>query len=134
MNNRNIDSLWDFSETSKTIDQINELLRNIMTILLVIVLVISFFSLVTTSYVNIINQCNEIAILMTLGFQKYRVIMIFIYEALFNFESLPSNKEHLDRVTLVTITSSTGKNFSGKNLNLLFLIFICLFLRRFVFN
>ena len=52
-----------------------------MNILLIIVLCISFFSLVTTSYVNIINQNTEIAILLTLGYNKSRIIRIFIYES-----------------------------------------------------
>jgi ABC-type lipoprotein release transport system permease subunit len=45
------------------------------------VLLISFFSLVTTSYINIINQSNEIGILLTLGYQKSRIVRIFIYES-----------------------------------------------------
>lgn len=43
-------------------------------------LIISFFSLVTTTYVNIVNQTNEIGILMILGYEKSRIIKIYIYE------------------------------------------------------
>jgi ABC-type lipoprotein release transport system permease subunit len=48
--------------------------------LLVVVLVISFFSLVTTTYVNIVNQTNEIGILMILGYDKSRLVRIYVYE------------------------------------------------------
>lgn len=44
-------------------------------------LIISFFSLVTTSYINIINQSTEIGILLTLGYTKTRIVKIFIYES-----------------------------------------------------
>jgi ABC-type lipoprotein release transport system permease subunit len=47
----------------------------------VLVLLISFFSLVTTSYINIVNQSNEIGILLTLGYSKPRIARIFIYES-----------------------------------------------------
>lgn len=76
-----MDSLWDFSELKSTLDKIENLLDNILTILLVLVLLISFFSLVTTSYINIVNQKTEIAILMTLGYTKIRILRIYIYEA-----------------------------------------------------
>lgn len=76
-----MDSVWDYSEVSGTIKKINDLLNKILTILLVLVLLISFFSLVTTSYVNIVNQSTEIAILMTLGYDKSRIVRIYIYEA-----------------------------------------------------
>ena len=81
MANHNLDSLWDYSEVEKTINDINDLLNKILTILLVLVLIISFFSLITTSYINIVNQSTEIAILMTLGYDKIRIVRIFIYEA-----------------------------------------------------
>lgn len=48
--------------------------------MLVVVLIISFFSLVTTTYVNIVNQTNEIGILMILGYEKARIVRIYIYE------------------------------------------------------
>lgn len=50
--------VWDYTELKDTIDKISNLLDNILTIFLTIVLTISFFSLVTTSYVNIISQTN----------------------------------------------------------------------------
>jgi len=56
------------------------MLNNILMILLIVVLIISFFSLVTTTYINVINQTNEIAILMILGYEKTRIIKIYIYE------------------------------------------------------
>ena len=52
-----------------------------MVILLILVLIISFFSLVTTSYINILNQTNEIGILLALGYSKFRIIKVYIYEA-----------------------------------------------------
>jgi ABC-type lipoprotein release transport system permease subunit len=58
MATRNSNTLWDYSELKQTIERIDNLLKNILKILLVLVLLISFFSLVTTSYVNIINQSN----------------------------------------------------------------------------
>ncbi len=54
----NGDTVWDYTELKDTIDKISNLLDNILTIFLTIVLTISFFSLVTTSYVNIISQTN----------------------------------------------------------------------------
>lgn len=81
ISSRNIDSVWDYSEMQGTINKIESLLDNILNILLVLVLTISFFSLVTTSYINIINQSNEIGILLTLGYEKNRIIKIFTYES-----------------------------------------------------
>lgn len=81
ISSRNIDSVWDYSELQGTINKIESLLDNILNILLVLVLTISFFSLVTTSYINIINQSNEIGILLTLGYEKNRIIKIFTYES-----------------------------------------------------
>ena len=81
MAHHNMDNVWDFSEVSITINKIKDLLTQILDVLLVLVLIISFFSLVTTSYVNIVNQSTEIAILMTLGYDKSRIVRIFIYEA-----------------------------------------------------
>jgi ABC-type lipoprotein release transport system permease subunit len=77
----NANTIWDYSELKQTIERIDNLLKNILNILLVLVLLISFFSLVTTSYVNIVNQSNEIAILLTLGYNKSRIARIFIYES-----------------------------------------------------
>lgn len=56
MSTKNTDQLWEYSESRQTIDKIENLLQNILRILLVMVLLISFFSLITTSYINIINQ------------------------------------------------------------------------------
>lgn len=50
------DKLWEYSELHSTIEKIENLLTKVLNILLVVVLIISFFSLVTTSYINIINQ------------------------------------------------------------------------------
>ena len=74
------DKVWDYSELKKTISKIENVLNNIQNILLVIVLVISFFSLVTTTYVNVLNQTNEIAILMVLGYAKPRIVRVYLYE------------------------------------------------------
>jgi len=57
------------------------MLNNVLLILLVVVLVISFFSLVTTTYINVVNQTNEIGILMILGYEKSRIVRIYIYES-----------------------------------------------------
>jgi hypothetical protein len=54
----NIDTVWDYSELKTNIDRIENMLNNVLTILLVVVLVISFFSLVTTTYINVVNQTN----------------------------------------------------------------------------
>lgn len=78
---KNSNTVWDYSESKQTIDRIQNLLKNILNILLVMVLLISFFSLITTSYVNIVNQSTEIGILLTLGYQKSRIVRIFIYES-----------------------------------------------------
>ena len=56
MSTKNTNAVWDYSESKQTIDRIQNLLKNILNILLVIVLLISFFSLVTTSYIIIVNQ------------------------------------------------------------------------------
>jgi ABC-type lipoprotein release transport system permease subunit len=48
-------------------------------ILLTIVLSISFFSLLTTTYLNVVNQTNEIATLLILGYSKARITRVYIY-------------------------------------------------------
>lgn len=81
MSTKNSNTVWDYSESKDTIDKIQNLLKNILNILLVMVLLISFFSLITTSYINIVNQSAEIGILLTLGYSKFRIVKIFIYES-----------------------------------------------------
>lgn len=81
MATKNTNYVWDYSQSKATRDKIQSLLKNVLTILLVLVLLISFFSLVTTSYINIVNQSTEIAILLTLGYNKSRIVRIFIYES-----------------------------------------------------
>jgi ABC-type antimicrobial peptide transport system permease subunit len=63
----NVDWVMNQAEFKENIDKISSTMANIFLVLLVVVLVISFFSLITTTYVNVINQTNEIAILMVLG-------------------------------------------------------------------
>ena len=79
-NNR--DSVWDYTELKVTLDKIDGILTKVTYILLVIVLTISFFSLLTTTYINVINQTNEIAILLILGYEKRRVMRVYVYESL----------------------------------------------------
>ena len=79
-NNR--DSVWDYTELKVTLDKIDGILTKVTYILLVIVLTISFFSLLTTTYLNVISQTNEIAILLILGYEKRRVMRVYVYESL----------------------------------------------------
>jgi ABC-type lipoprotein release transport system permease subunit len=46
------------------------------------VLTISFFSLLTTTYLNVVGQTSEIAILLILGYSRSRITRIFVYENL----------------------------------------------------
>lgn len=80
--NNNSNSVWDYTELKGTIDQIDYILGAVTYILLGIVLAISFFSLLTTTYLNILQQTNEIAILLILGYEKSRIIRVYIYESL----------------------------------------------------
>ena len=80
--NNNRDSVWDYTELKVTLDKIDGILTKVTYILLVIVLTISFFSLLTTTYINVINQTNEIAILLILGYEKRRVMRVYVYESL----------------------------------------------------
>ena len=80
--NQNVDSVWDYTELKGTIDRIDHILNMVTYILLGIVLAISFFSLLTTTYLNILQQTNEIAILLILGYAKNRIIRVYIYESL----------------------------------------------------
>ena len=56
--NHSIDNVWDYTELKTTLDKIDNILTKVTYILLFIVLCISFFSLMTTTYINIINQTN----------------------------------------------------------------------------
>lgn len=80
MSMANMDKVWEYSELHSTISRIENLLTNVLNILLVVVLTISLFSLITTSSINILNQSLEIGILLTLGYDKNRIIKIYIYE------------------------------------------------------
>ena len=80
--NGNTERVWDYTELKDTIDRIDNILNMITYILLAIVLAISFFSLLTTTYLNILNQTNEIAILLILGYSKARIVRIYLYENL----------------------------------------------------
>lgn len=53
-----MDRVWDYTELKNTIDRIDNILTTVTNILLVIVLAISFFSLLTTTYINILDQTN----------------------------------------------------------------------------
>ena len=52
------DRVWDYMELKKTIDKIDGILNIVTYILLGIVLAISFFSLLTTTYLNVVSQTN----------------------------------------------------------------------------
>lgn len=56
--NKNIDRVWDYTELKDTIDKIDHILSMVTYILLGIVLAISFFSLLTTAYLNVVGQTN----------------------------------------------------------------------------
>jgi ABC-type lipoprotein release transport system permease subunit len=79
--NFNVESVWDYTELKDTIDRIDFILSVVTNILLGIVLAISFFSLLTTTYLNIVTQTNEIAILLILGYSKQRITRIYTYES-----------------------------------------------------
>lgn len=74
--------MWDYTELKGTLDKIDKILTTVTYILLTIVLSISFFSLLTTTYINVVNQTNEIAILLILGYSKTRIAKIYVYESL----------------------------------------------------
>ena len=52
------DRVWDYMELKKTIDKIDGILNIVTYILLGIVLAISLFSLLTTTYLNVVSQTN----------------------------------------------------------------------------
>ena len=56
--NMNADHVWDYTELKSTIDRIDNILGTVTYILLGIVLAISFFSLPTTTYLNVVSQTN----------------------------------------------------------------------------
>jgi len=56
--NQGMNSVWDYTELKGTIDRIDYILNMVTYILLGIVLAISFFSLLTTTYLNILQQTN----------------------------------------------------------------------------
>jgi ABC-type lipoprotein release transport system permease subunit len=52
-----------------------------MMTLLGLVLVLCFFSLLTTTHGNIRGQQREIGVLMVLGYEKGRIVKVYVYEA-----------------------------------------------------
>lgn len=80
--NMNVDHVWDYTELKDTIDRIDNILATVTYILLGIVLAISFFSLLTTTYLNVVSQTNEIAILLILGYSRNRITKVYVYESL----------------------------------------------------
>lgn len=77
--NRGFDEVWDYTELKGTLDKIDGILSSVTYILLGIVLTISFFSLLTTAYLNVVGQTNEIAILLILGYSRSRITRLYIY-------------------------------------------------------
>ena len=56
--NQNSNHVWDYTELKDTIDRIDNILSTVTYILLAIVLAISFFSLLTTTYLNVLSQTH----------------------------------------------------------------------------
>jgi len=54
----NKEAVWDYTEMKGTLDKIDSILTIVTYILLGIVLSISFFSLLTTTYINVVGQTN----------------------------------------------------------------------------
>jgi len=75
----------------------------------VFAMMVSFFSLNTSMYTNIMEQCKEVGVLRALGLKKFAVFRIYTYEA------------------FVLVISSAILGVSKSSSCRVFCLFVCLF-------
>jgi ABC-type lipoprotein release transport system permease subunit len=73
--------VWQRGVADESFGNMKRMLNAIMMTLLVLVLILCFFSLLTTTHANIRSQQKEIGVLMVLGYEKTRILRVYIYEA-----------------------------------------------------
>jgi len=63
------------------IDQINQIMALVFNPIIIVVMLLCFFSLSASMRANLADQSKEIGILRAVGFGKFKVLRLFVYEA-----------------------------------------------------
>lgn len=72
---------YDFLYDQEDIEQIETVLSTIFDIIIAITMFLCFFSLCSSMTANLMDQTKEIGILRAMGFTKFRIKMLYFYEA-----------------------------------------------------
>ena len=74
-------NFWNSFEDTDTMSQVALILDTIFNIIIVITMFLCLFSLVSSMSANLFDQTKEIGILRAMGFTKFRIKMLYFYEA-----------------------------------------------------
>jgi len=73
--------VWDDTEEADTYELIERIINIIFNVIIAITMFLCFFSLSSSMSANLLEQTKELGVLRAIGLTKYRVIMLYIYEA-----------------------------------------------------
>ena len=71
----------DYHEDDKTMQEVGFILNITFGFIILIIMFLCFFSLYSSMTANLMEQTKEIGILRAMGLQKYRIQMLYFYEA-----------------------------------------------------
>ena len=72
---------WNSYEDTDTMALVEVILDTIFNIIIIITMFLCLFSLVSSMSANLFDQTKEIGILRAMGFTKYRIKLLYFYEA-----------------------------------------------------
>ena len=73
--------IWDHYDNKETLDLVQLILDIIFNIIISITIFLCFFSLCSSMSANLMDQTAEIGVLRAMGFTKFRIKMLYFYEA-----------------------------------------------------
>eukprot|EP00919_Chromeraceae_sp_WS-2016_P038079 GHVR01090948.1.p1 GENE.GHVR01090948.1~~GHVR01090948.1.p1 ORF type:complete len:516 (-),score=82.14 GHVR01090948.1:126-1601(-) len=73
--------VWDNRDSESASAESFNVINLIFLALTAVVMVLCFFSLIASMTANIVEHTKEMTVLRCIGFRKYRVILLFVYEA-----------------------------------------------------
>ena len=77
----NASSRFNSQSNEKTLEQVVMVLDIIFSVIIVITMFLCFFSLSSAMTANLLEQAKELAVLRSIGNTKWKIRMLYIYEA-----------------------------------------------------
>ena len=72
----------DTKSQKKSIDKFSKIINLVFSIIIAIMMFLCFFSLSASMSANLYEQSKEIGVLRSMGVTKYRITLLYFYEAL----------------------------------------------------